>query len=175
MVCTRLTSVTTVQTLSDGRASSWSPGSSWTSRQGRRRLTGIRGRCLPRRRLQAIPEPLNAPGSLACTFAGAGCGDKALHWKSYTKLIQVAFDSNWPAANLKVSWSALRAKSWGEQTLQVPVFGSMKSSASGGRLDASGTTLYPSRTRQGVSVISKERPYWLTQQSQHEMKERSLL
>ena len=49
----------------------------------------------------------------------------------------------------------------------------MESSAnSGGRLDASGTTLYLSRTRQGVSTISKERPYWLTQQSQHEMRER---
>jgi hypothetical protein len=32
-----------------------------------------------------------------------------------------------------------------------------------------------SRTRQGVSTISKERRYWLTQQSQHRMRERSLL
>jgi hypothetical protein len=52
----------------------------------------------------------------------------------------------------------------------------MKSSAnSGGRIDASETTLYLSRTRQGVSTILKERRYWLTQQLQHEMRESSLL
>lgn len=39
----------------------------------------------------------------------------------------------------------------------------MKLSATwGGRLDAFGTTLYLSRTRQGDSTISKERRYWLT-------------
>src|ERR1039457_3880181 len=40
----------------------------------------------------------------------------------------------------------------------------MKSSASnGGRLDASETRRYLSRTRQGVSVVSKERRHWHTQ------------
>src|ERR1035437_3522873 len=67
---------------------------------GRRRLTGVRGPCLPRRRLQAMPEPLNSPGSLACTVAGAGCGDKAFHCQSYTNIIQVVFDNNLPTANL---------------------------------------------------------------------------
>ena len=44
------------------------------------------------------------------------------------------------------------------------MFESVKSSAnSDGGIDASGTTLYLSRTRQGVSTISKERSYWLTQ------------
>ena len=39
----------------------------------------------------------------------------------------------------------------------------MKSSAkSGGGIDESEATLYLSRTRQGMSTISKERPYWLT-------------
>ncbi len=57
------------------------------------------------------------------------------------------------------------------QTLYVPIFGSVKLSAnSGGWLDESETALYSSRTRQGDSIISKERPYWLTHQLQHEMK-----
>ena len=62
------------------------------------------------------------------------------------------------------------------QTIELRMFGSMKLSAnSGGRLDASGATLYLFRTRQGDSTISKERPYLLTQQLQHKMRERSLL
>jgi hypothetical protein len=53
----------------------------------------------------------------------------------------------------------------GLQTLELRMFEPMESSAnSDGRIDASGTTLYLSRTRQGISTISNERPYWLTQQ-----------
>jgi hypothetical protein len=60
--------------------------------------------------------------------------------------------------------------------LLVPVFGAMKSSArSGGRLDASGTRLYSSFTRQVLSTISKERRYWLTQQLHRGRRERSPL
>jgi hypothetical protein len=48
--------------------------------------------------------------------------------------------------------------------LELRIFESMKSSAkSGGEIDESGATLFLSRTRQGISTISKERPYWLTQ------------
>jgi hypothetical protein len=48
--------------------------------------------------------------------------------------------------------------------LELRIFESMKSSAkSGGEIDESEATLFLSRTRQGISTISKERPYWLTQ------------
>jgi hypothetical protein len=40
------------------------------------------------------------------------------------------------------------------------MFESMESSANtDGQIDASGTTMYLFRTRQGISTISKERPY----------------
>ncbi len=59
----------------------------------------------------------------------------------------------------------------GLQTMELRMFWSMKSSAkSGGRLDESEATLYLSRTRQGISTISNERPYRLTQPLQHEMR-----
>jgi hypothetical protein len=52
----------------------------------------------------------------------------------------------------------------GLQILELGAFGSMESPAnSGGGIDASGTTFYLSRTCQGNSTTSKERPYWLTQ------------
>ena len=47
--------------------------------------------------------------------------------------------------------------------MELRIFESMKSSAkSGGEIDESEATLFLSRTRQGISTISKERPYGLT-------------
>jgi hypothetical protein len=39
---------------------------------------------------------------------------------------------------------------------------------------ALGPRLFRSQSRQGVSTISKERPYWVTQQLQHQMRERNV-
>jgi hypothetical protein len=65
---------------------------------------------------------------------------------------------------------------WRAQTMRVWIVGAMNTSANiGGRIDASETTLYLSRTRQGLSIISKERRYWLTQQSQQAKRESSFL
>ena len=62
-----------------------------------------------------------------------------------------------------MSWFGRTTQLRWAQALYVPISRAMKSSAnSGGWLDASGTTRDLSQTRQGVSTISKERRYRLT-------------
>ena len=111
-----------------------------------------------------------------CTAAGAGWWDKGVDWKSYNKLIAFTVDANLPGANLYLSRFARRSQTRRAQTLEVRISRVMKSSAnSGGGVDAPGTVLDLSRTRQGESITSKERRYCLPQQPQHEMRESSLL
>ena len=77
--------------------------------------------------------------------------DKGLDWQSCNKLIEYAFDRETRGTNLWERWSA-RGTHWPTaQTVVARIFGSMKSlTGSGGRIDASETTLYLSRTRQGI-------------------------
>ena len=111
-----------------------------------------------------------------CTDPGTACRDKGAEWKSCNKLIVFAVDANSPGANLHLSRFAHWRQTRRAQTLEVNTSGVMKSSVnSGGGVDASGTVLELSRTRQGESTASKERRYWLTQTSQHGMRGRSLL
>ena len=111
-----------------------------------------------------------------CTAARAGWWDKGVDWKSYNKLIAFTVDANLPGANLYLSRFARRSQTRRAQTLEVRISRVMKSSAnSGGGVDASGTVLDLSQTRQGECTTSKERRYCLPQQPQHEMRERSFL
>jgi len=113
---------------------------------------------------------------LNCTDPGSGCRDKGTDRKSCNKLIVFGFDSYLPCANLYSSRFARRVQTRRAQALEVNASGVMNSSAdSGGGIDESWTALYLSRTRQGTSATSKERPYRLTQQPQHEMRARSPL
>ena len=111
-----------------------------------------------------------------CTDPGTACRDKGAEWKSCNKLIVFAVDANSPGANLHLSRFARWRQTWRAQTLEVNTSGVMKSSVnSGGGIDASGTVLELSRTRQGESTASKERRYRPTHQSPHGMRGRSLL
>ena len=91
-------------------------------------------------------------------------------------IAKITFDSLGLVANLVLRWVCTQeAFAAGERPGAADVWFTKSSANSGGRLDGSGTTLDLSHFRQGNSATSKERPYWLTRQSQHEMRERNLL